>query len=80
MCVAVPGRVIEVNREEHTAVVEVVGVTRRLDTRLVGEVAIGDYLIAHIGYAIEKLDVEEAEERLKLWEEILKDAHPGQVS
>jgi hydrogenase expression/formation protein HypC len=38
---------------------------------LVGEVYEGDYLIAHTGYAIEKLDIEEAKERLKLWEEYL---------
>ncbi|MDA8095997.1 MAG: HypC/HybG/HupF family hydrogenase formation chaperone [Desulforudis sp.] len=80
MCVAVPGQVIEVNPEENTAVVEVFGVTRRINTIMVGEVEIGEYLIAHTGYAIEKLDLEEAMERLKLWEEILRYADPGQVS
>lgn len=80
MCVAVPGKVIEVHPEENIAVVEVFGVTRRVNTMMVGEVEIGEYLIAHTGFAIEKLDVQEAHERLKLWEEIMKDAYPGQVS
>ena len=71
MCVAVPGRVIEVDKKNSQAVVWVFGVTRSVNTMLVGEVYEGDYLIAHTGYAIEKLDIEEAKERLKLWEEYL---------
>lgn len=80
MCLGIPGLVVEVNPEKDSAVIEVFGVRREISTFLVGEVSRGDYLIVHIGYAIEKLDVEEAKIRLELWEEILKDAYPGQVS
>ncbi|MBU4532072.1 MAG: HypC/HybG/HupF family hydrogenase formation chaperone [Eubacteriales bacterium] len=80
MCVAVPGKVIEVNPADNTCIVEVFGVTRRINTIMVGEVELGEYLIAHTGFAIEKLDLEEAMIRLKLWEEILSYADPGQVS
>ncbi|MBE0465770.1 MAG: HypC/HybG/HupF family hydrogenase formation chaperone [Candidatus Desulforudis sp.] len=80
MCLGIPGLVVEVNPEKDSAVIEVFGVRREISTFLVGEVSRGDYLIVHTGYAIEKLDVEEAKIRLELWEEILKDAYPGQVS
>ena len=80
MCLGIPGLVVEVKPESDRAVIEVFGVQREISTFLVGEVQTGEYLIVHTGYAIEKLDVEEAKIRLKLWEEILKDAYPGQVS
>jgi hydrogenase expression/formation protein HypC len=80
MCLGIPGLVVEVKPESDRAVIEIFGVQREISTFLVGEVQTGEYLIVHTGYAIEKLDVEEAKIRLKLWEEILKDAYPGQVS
>lgn len=80
MCLGIPGLVVEVEPEKDSAVIEVFGVQREISTFLVGEVQTGDYLIVHTGYAIEKLDLEEAEIRLELWKEILKDATPGQVS
>ncbi|MEW6541811.1 MAG: HypC/HybG/HupF family hydrogenase formation chaperone [Bacillota bacterium] len=80
MCLGIPGLVVDVQPESDRAVIEVFGVQREISTFLVGEVQTGEYLIVHTGYAIEKLDVEEAQIRLKLWEEILRDAYPGQVS
>lgn len=80
MCLGIPGLVVDVKPESDRAVIEVFGVQREISTFLVGEVQTGEYLIVHTGYAIEKLDEEEALIRLKLWEEILRDAYPGQVS
>lgn len=79
MCLGIPGRVIEVNPEDQTAVIETFGVTNRVSTFFVPDVQVGDYLMVHTGYAIEKIDVQEAEIRIKLWEEILRDAVPGEV-
>jgi len=76
----IPGRVVEVNPEEQTAVIETFGVKNRVSTFFVPDVKVGDYLMVHTGYAIEKIDVEEAQTRIKLWEEILSDAVPGEVS
>lgn len=76
MCVGIPGKVIRVNPVDKLAVIEVFDIKRRISTALLHEVALGDYLMVHAGYAIEKLDLEEAEERLKLWREILKDELP----
>ncbi|KUK41371.1 MAG: Hydrogenase assembly chaperone hypC/hupF [Clostridia bacterium 62_21] len=80
MCLGIPGRVVEVNPEEQTAVIETFGVKNRVSTFFVPDVKVGDYLMVHTGYAIEKIDVEEAQTRIKLWEEILSDAVPGEVS
>lgn len=73
MCVGIPGKVIRVNPDDKLAVIEVFGVKHQISTALLGEAALGDYLMVHAGYAIEKLDLEEAEERLRLWREILKE-------
>lgn len=80
MCLGIPGLVVEVHPEKDSAVIEVFGVRREVNTFLVGEVHLGEYLMVHTGFAIEKLDAEEAGIRLNLWKEILQDAHPGKVS
>lgn len=70
MCLGVPMQVVEV-KEDNLALVESFGVQRLVRTNLVGPVEPGEYLMVHAGYAIEKIDQEEAAERLKLWEELL---------
>lgn len=75
MCLGIPGKVVEVTPEQATAVIEAFGIRQQISTLLVGEVSLGEYVIVHTGYAIEKVDVEEAQERIKLWEEML--AHEG---
>ncbi|SHI94952.1 Hydrogenase maturation protein HypC [Desulfofundulus thermosubterraneus DSM 16057] len=80
MCLGIPGRVIEVHPEEQTAVIETFGVKNRVSTFFVPDVRVGDYLMVHTGYAIEKINVEEAEIRIKLLEEVLGNAVPGEVS
>uniref|UniRef100_A0A7C2E3T2 HypC/HybG/HupF family hydrogenase formation chaperone n=1 Tax=Ammonifex degensii TaxID=42838 RepID=A0A7C2E3T2_9THEO len=71
MCLGIPGRVVAVLPEEQMAEIETFGLRQRISTLLVGEVAVGEYVIVHAGYAIEKVDVAEALERIKLWEEWL---------
>ncbi|MEW6574080.1 MAG: HypC/HybG/HupF family hydrogenase formation chaperone [Bacillota bacterium] len=75
MCLGIPGKVVEVNPEDHMAVIEAFGIRQQISTFLVGEVIPGEYVIVHTGYAIEKVDLDEAQERIKLWEELL--AHEG---
>lgn len=69
MCLAVPVEVIEVLTDQE-AVVDIGGVQSRVSTALVDEVNEGDYLIVHVGHAIARLDVEEAERTLELFREI----------
>ena len=66
MCVAIPGEVIEI--DGNTARVEVSGsvVPARIDL-LSDDVKVGDYLLVHAGFAINKVDKQEAEEVRALW-------------
>ena len=63
MCLALPARVVELTGPE-TARIELSGVRKEISIALVDDVAVGDYLIVHVGYAIGKLDPAEAEETL----------------
>jgi len=70
MCLAVPAKVMEINGEE--AVLDYGGVKRRANIGMLSNVKVGDYVLVHVGYAISKLDEEEALETLKLWDEMLR--------
>lgn len=63
MCLAIPARVIEVLPDDR-ARIELSGVQKEISVALVDAVAVGDFLIVHVGYAIGKLDPQEAEETL----------------
>ncbi len=68
MCLAVPALVLSIDGLE--AEVDFSGVRRRISVVLTPDVQIGDYVIIHTGFAINVLDQEEAEETLKLWQEL----------
>ena len=74
MCLAVPVRVVEKD-DDGWAQVEVAGLRRRVSLQLVPEAAVGDYVLLHAGYAIARVDEDEAAETLRLLEEI--DASSG---
>ncbi|MDG4561076.1 MAG: HypC/HybG/HupF family hydrogenase formation chaperone [Candidatus Competibacter sp.] len=65
MCLAIPAQVIELVNMEH-AVVDMGGVRKTISTALVDDLQIGDYVIVHVGYALNRLDPEEAAETLRL--------------
>jgi hydrogenase expression/formation protein HypC len=69
MCLAVPVRVIALLGEDWVDA-EVGGVVSRVSIALIGEVVPGDHLIVHAGFAITRLDVQEAEKTLALFAEI----------
>ena len=71
MCLAVPAEVKEI--EGHEALVDYGGgVTRRANISLLGDLQVGDFVLVHVGFAIQRLDREEALETLKLWDQILE--------
>ncbi|WP_297092754.1 HypC/HybG/HupF family hydrogenase formation chaperone [Thermococcus sp.] len=70
MCLAVPGRVIEIKGK--VAVVDFGGVRREVRLDLLPNVEVGDYVIVHTGFAIEKLDEKRALEILEAWAEVEK--------
>jgi hydrogenase expression/formation protein HypC len=69
MCLAVPVRVVGLLGNDWVDV-EVGGVISRVSIALIEAVAPGDYLIVHAGFAIARLDVEEAEKTLELFAEM----------
>jgi len=69
MCLAVPMRVISIDGE--MARCEIDGVRREASLMMVDGVEPGDYVIIHAGFAIQKLDVEDAEETLRVFRELL---------
>ncbi len=68
MCLAIPAEVIEIVDEQH-AVVDMSGVRKQISTALIDELNVGDYVIVHVGYALSRLDPEEAAETLQLFTE-----------
>ena len=68
MCLAVPMKVIKIEGEE--AVVELEGVKKEISLTLLDDVRVGDYVLIHAGFAIQKVDEKEAEETLELLREI----------
>ena len=74
MCLAIPGRVVEVVDETNRlAKVDVAGVTRTINIGLLdddegGGAGPGDWVLIHVGFALSKVDEEEAEATLKLLE------------
>lgn len=69
MCLAIPAKVVQILEHEQ-AVVEVGGVRNTISLMLVDDVMAGDYVIVHVGFAITRLNAEEAEKTLTLFDEI----------
>ncbi len=69
MCLAIPAQVVEL-RADDKALVDLAGVKKEISLALVEGVVVGDYVIVHVGYALNKLDPEEAAKTLKLFAEM----------
>lgn len=69
MCLAVPVQIVATLGDD-LALADIGGVRKEISLALVDGVAVGDYVIAHVGYAINKLDAEEAEKTLALFAEL----------
>jgi hydrogenase expression/formation protein HypC len=69
MCLAIPVRVVELAAPD-TAIVDLGGVRKDISLALVDDVQVGDYVILHVGYALQKLDTQEAERTLALFRQM----------
>lgn len=69
MCLGIPAKVME--RNESAAVVELGGVRREISVMLIDDVSVGEWVIVHAGFAIEKLSESEAEQTLAMFREIV---------
>ncbi len=72
MCLAVPGRVMSIDSD--IAKVDFGGVSQEANLTLVPEAKVGDYVLVHAGFAIQRLDEAEAEETLRLFQELAEAA------
>jgi hydrogenase expression/formation protein HypC len=72
MCLAVPGKVIEVFEDQglRMARADFGGTIRKVCVEHVVDAAVGDYVLVHVGFAISKVDPEEAARTLKLLEDL----------
>lgn len=68
MCLAVPLKIIELDGKE--AVGESMGLRRRMRVDFIDKPQIGDYVIVHAGFAIERLSEQQALEDLEAWEDV----------
>lgn len=69
MCLAIPARVVEMP-DADTAIVDLGGVKKAISLALVEDVVVGDYVIVHVGFALNKLNAEEADKTLALFAEM----------
>ncbi len=66
MCLAIPAKVVEL-RDNDQAVIDLAGVRKEISLALVDDVWPGDYVIVHVGYALQKVDADEAARTLELF-------------
>lgn len=69
MCLAIPARVVEL-KEDGRAMVDLGGIRKGIDVSLVGDVIVGEYVIVHVGFAIGRIDAQEAERTLAMFGEM----------
>lgn len=70
MCYAIPAKILEIN--EDTAQVDYGGVKKKVNICLLEKIKVGDYILIHAGFAIEKLEKQSAEETLKIIREMME--------
>ncbi len=69
MCLAIPARIEELTSPGN-AIVNLGGVRKEISLALLDDAGVGDYVIVHVGYALQKLDQDEAERTLALFAEL----------
>ena len=79
MCLSIPSKVIEID-ENNVATVETLGVTRKVSLDLISdEVKVGEYVLIHVGYAMQKIDTQFALESLEVYQKIADDMDAGKI-
>ena len=79
MCLSIPSKVIEID-ENNVATVETLGVTRRVSLDLISEeVKVGEYVLIHVGYAMQKIDTQFSLESLEVYQKIADDMNAGKI-
>ena len=71
VCLAIPGKVVEIDKNKEHATIDYGEGTRRKANVTLVKVKVGDYILVHAGFAIEVLNEKEAQETLNLFREML---------
>ena len=77
MCLALPARVIEIDATRQHGTVDMGGVRKQVSLALLDEVQVDDYVIVHVGYALTRLDQDEARQTLALFEQMAANERPS---
>jgi len=73
MCLAVPGKIISIDENNPKLImakVNFAGVTKDICIQWIDEPKVGEYILAHVGFALNRIDEEDAEETIKLLKEM----------
>lgn len=74
MCLAIPSKIISIDKATNTAILDTMGVRREASLDLMSEaVKEGEFVLLHIGFVISKIDEQSAIESLKIYDEIIKE-------
>ncbi|KAA6186017.1 HypC/HybG/HupF family hydrogenase formation chaperone [Thiohalocapsa marina] len=66
MCLAIPAQILDLDPATDSATVSLGGVRKSVSVALVEDVAVGDYVLVHVGYALNRISPQEAERTLAL--------------
>jgi hydrogenase expression/formation protein HypC len=66
MCLAIPAQITSIDEMADTATVSLGGVRKQISLALVDAARVGDYVLVHVGYALNRISPEEAERTLRL--------------
>lgn len=80
MCLSIPSKVLSID-ENNFAIVETLGVKRGVSLDLIGEpVAVGEYVLIHVGFAMQKIDTQIAKESLEIYKQIAEQMENGEIT
>ena len=80
MCLAIPSKVISIDKDKNTAMLDTMGVRREASLDLMSEeVNVGEFVLLHIGFVISKIDEQSAIESLKIYDEIVREMENEEV-
>jgi len=72
MCIAAPAQIVKIDKELNVLYADFGGARQEAKMDFLPDVKVGEYVLIHAGYAIEKLSEEAAKESLEAWEELLE--------
>lgn len=70
MCLAIPARIESLAAATAMAIVDLDGIRKEVSIQLLDDVAVGDYVLVHVGFALERIDPEEAAKTLAMFAEL----------